>query len=113
MTPEDFVCGNCIYMMVVEPPEEKKKDYPIPRGYCTFNPPTVFPMPQETGRLATMGKKQVGFVPFTLRPAVDANEPMCGRAVFSNEAAQRLGLKEQDSACGDACDCEDGSCGSK
>jgi hypothetical protein len=86
-----FNCGNCAWMQKVEPPKGKEKDYPHGRGYCTFNPPAVFPMPQQTGNLADIqGKVQMGFSPFMLRPVVDGNEPPCGRYAYGSEMLKVL-----------------------
>jgi hypothetical protein len=81
-----FDCGNCGWMQKVEPPADKKKDYPVGRGYCTFNPPTVFPMPQQQGKLADIqGRAQMGFVPMMMRPVVEEGEPPCGRYTPNSE----------------------------
>jgi hypothetical protein len=80
--PEEvvFECGNCGWMLKAPIPPEKKKDYPHGRGYCTFNPPSVFPIPKQTGSLADIkGQVQMGFIPLMLDPVVDGNKPACGR----------------------------------
>lgn len=116
-----FTCGYCIYGQMVEAPEEKKKDYPHKRGYCIFEPPKVFPMPQpQESKIQAMGnvKKQMDLVPFMMRPIMEEYEPMCGRGVLTVEAAQALGLDKPPVDCRNCkdqgtCNCdtenEDGS----
>jgi len=106
--PEGFVfeCGNCAWMDKVEVPPEKKKDYPVDRGYCTFNPPAVFPMPQQKKtQLAAMGQQpQVDMIPFMMRPIVEANEAPCGRYAPDGETVKLLGES------GGGCEGCDGNC---
>ncbi len=102
-----FNCGNCGWMMKVEPPPEKKKDYPEDRGYCTFEPPSVFPMPQQQGKLADVqGRQQMGFAPMMMRPVVEGNEPPCGRYTPNTELLKILEAAQPGCGCGegDACD---------
>jgi hypothetical protein len=82
-------------MDLVVIPEDKKKDYPVPRGYCTFNPPAVFPMPSQTSKIAQMGQPQMQMAPMMMRPVVEANEIMCGRFSPNEETAIALGLVEK------------------
>jgi hypothetical protein len=98
-------CGNCAWMQKVETPPEKKKDYPHGRGYCTFNPPAVFPVPQQSSNLRNIqGQAQVGFAPFMLRPVVDGNEPACGRY---NPDSEMMKLLQESQPEG----CEEFGCG--
>jgi hypothetical protein len=114
MDPNELCCGNCVFMSIVQPPEDKKELYPVPRGFCFFNPPIVFPMPQEISNIAgPLGKKQVSMVPHMMRPVVDATEPMCGRFMMTNEAADRLGVgADEEILCSGTCG-EGDCCGSK
>jgi hypothetical protein len=101
-----FNCGNCAWCQIVEVPKEKKKDYPIDRGYCTFNPPSVFPMPQQTSSLKNIkGESQMGFAPFMLRPVVEANEPACGRYSMDGETMELLGVSQGGCGKGESCGC--------
>ena len=94
-------CGKCCWMQKVQPPEGTKVDGE--RGYCTFNPPMVFPMPHQQGKLADLqGQKQVGFLPFMMRPVVKGNEPMCGRFHPNKETIKELDLENEG--------CDSGSC---
>jgi hypothetical protein len=106
----EFKCGNCAWMQKVEVPKEKKKDYPIARGYCTFNPPAVFPMPQQQGSLADVqGQQRMGMAPFMMRPVVEENEPPCGRYAPDTETLDLIeGLQG-----GCPGKCKEGGCGSK
>jgi hypothetical protein len=108
-----FTCGYCIYGQLMEPPPEKKKDYPVKRGYCIFNPPAVFPMPsQQQQRVKAMGQpaQVMDFHPFMLRPVVDEDEPMCGRGVLNAEAMEALGIENKPPGCG-GCKDEGDGCG--
>ncbi len=107
----EFNCGNCAWMQKVAVPAEKKKDYPVERGYCTFEPPTVFPMPQQQGKLADIqGQTKMGMVPFMMRPVVDANEPPCGRYAPDGETLALIG--DAHKSCPGTCDKEN-CCGTK
>ncbi len=93
----EFNCGNCGWMMKVAAPPDIKKDYPTGRGYCTFNPPAVFPMPQQQGKLADIqGRQQVGFAPMMMRPVVEENEPPCGRYTPDSEMLKILKADQDD-----------------
>jgi hypothetical protein len=103
-----FECSNCAWMQKAEVPEDKKKEYPSGRGYCTFEPPRVFPMPQQQGKLADIqGKVQMGFLPLMMDPVVDGDKPACGRYSPSSEMrniieeAQPEGCKVE--GCGGHC----------
>jgi hypothetical protein len=79
-------------MQKVAIPEDKKKDYPVGRGYCTFNPPAVFPLPQQQGSLRNVqGQAAMGIAPLMLRPVVEDNEPACGRYTPDSEMVKVLG----------------------
>jgi hypothetical protein len=95
-------------MQKAEIPEDKKKDYPSGRGYCTFEPPKVFPMPKQQGTLADIqGKVQMGFLPLMMDPVVDGNKIACGR--YSPNSEMRGILAEaQPEGCDreGGCDCE-------
>ena len=115
-----FTCGYCLFGRMVSAPPEKREQYPIDRGYCIFEPPKVFPMPvQETQKIAAMGTQpKVAFRPHMERPVVDADEPMCGRGVLTNEAMKALGLdkivggpEEEELCSGGPCTNEDCACG--
>jgi hypothetical protein len=109
-----FNCGNCAWMQKVETPENKKKDFPVQRGFCTFEPPSVFPMPQQQSSLRNVqGQAQMGMAPFMMRPVVEATDPACGRYAPDNETLTILkaAQPEQEILCsGKGCG---GKCGSK
>jgi hypothetical protein len=91
-----FTCGYCIYGQMVEPPEDMKDKYPNKRGYCIFEPPAVFPMPQtKQTKIQALGNQQtkVDFVPLMMRPVMEDYEPMCGRGVLNAEAMEGLGIE--------------------
>ena len=103
-----FTCGYCIYGKLVEPPPEMKKDVPYNRGYCIFEPPKVFPMPQtKQSKIQAMGNQQsqVEMIPYMMRPVVEEHEPMCGRGVLNAEAMKGLGI-EPKAGCGEGAKCE-------
>jgi hypothetical protein len=88
-----FTCGYCIYGQMVEPP--KGTDYPNKRGYCIFEPPRVFPMPQtKQSKIQALGnqQKQMDVVPYMIRPIMEDYEPMCGRGVLNAEAMEGLDI---------------------
>jgi hypothetical protein len=94
-----FTCGYCIYGQMVDPPKEMKEKYPHKRGYCIFEPPRVFPMPQgKESKIQALGnqKQQVEFVPLMMRPIMEEYEPMCGRGVLNAEAMKGLDIKPKD-----------------
>ena len=108
-----FTCGYCIYGQLIDPPEDKKKDYPVKRGYCIFEPPQVFPMPQpKQTKIQAMGNQQQGMdiLPFMMRPVVEEHEPMCGRGVLTAEAMKGLGIEPKKEECPG---CELGNCGTE
>ncbi len=110
----EFNCGNCGWMQIVEPPPEKKKDYPVDRGYCTFEPPKVFPMPQAQGKLADVqGRTPMGMVPLMMRPVVDAPEPACGRYTPNTELLRILEEAQPKGCDGSTCEREGCRCGAK
>jgi hypothetical protein len=106
-----FTCGYCIYGQMREPPKGKEQEYPHSRGYCIFEPPKVFPMPQaKQSKIQALGNQQQGMdiVPLMMRPVVEDHEPMCGRGVLNAEAMKGLGI-EQKAECG-ACKDEGAKC---
>jgi hypothetical protein len=93
-----FTCGYCIYAQLKEPPEAMKEKYPFKRGFCIFEPPKVFPMPQaKQSKIQALGNQteQMDLVPFMMRPVVEENEPMCGRGVLNTEAMKGLHIEEK------------------
>lgn len=101
----ELTCGKCVWMQKVEIPEEKKEKYKVGRGYCTFNPPQVFPMPQQkTSNIAMaqgrQAQAQMEFLPYMMRPVVEDNEPMCGRFSPNEEAMKELGIDPENPAGG-------------
>jgi hypothetical protein len=106
-----FTCGYCIYGRMVPPPDDMKDKYPHSRGYCIFEPPAVFPMPQQKQtKIQALGNQQQGMdlVPFMLRPVVDDFEPMCGRGVLNKEAMEGLDINQK-AEC-DGCHDESAKC---
>jgi hypothetical protein len=106
-----FECGNCGWMDKAPIPPEKKKDYPHGRGYCTFNPPSVFPMPKQTSSLADIqGQVQMGILPLMLDPVVDGNKTACGRYAPNSEMTKVIEEAQAKAGCG-ACEDEGAKCG--
>ena len=109
----ELTCGRCCWMQKVDPPKGEKVD--DERGYCTFNPPAVFPMPKQTSSLQNMaGQANVQMVPMMIRPVVEGREPMCGRFSPNEETMKELGLnKPPGSECDQKhCECKGDDCGS-
>jgi hypothetical protein len=107
-----FTCGYCIYGQMVDPPKDKKKQYPNRRGHCIFEPPAVFPMPQaKQSKIQALGNQQqtMDFIPYMMRPVMEDFEPMCGRGVLNAEAMKGLGI-ENKPGCG-GCNDEAAKCG--
>ena len=99
----EFHCGNCVWMQKVTVPKEKQKDYPLARGYCTFEPPRVFPMPQQQSNLKDIqGQTKMGMAPFMIRPVVEEGEPPCGRYAPDTEmlAIIKEAQPEEEILCG-------------
>lgn len=102
----ELTCGKCCWMQI--PPIPKGTKIDVKRGYCTFNPPAVFPMPQQQGNLADIqGQTKMGVVPLMQRPIVQEDEPMCGRFAPNEETMKELGLDKP--GCG-ACTTEGAKC---
>jgi hypothetical protein len=96
-----FECGNCGWMAKAPIPKDKQKDYPSGRGYCTFNPPSVFPMPKQTSSLADVqGQVQMGILPLMLDPVVDGDKPACGRYTPDSGMIKILDDLQPKSGCG-------------
>jgi hypothetical protein len=91
-------------MQKVDPPKGEKVD--DERGYCTFNPPAVFPMPKQASSLSNVqGQQQMQMVPMMIRPVVEGKEPMCGRFSPDEETMKELGLDKPDKS-----GCSGGGC---
>jgi hypothetical protein len=103
-------CGNCAWYSVIIIPKEKR-DTVSKRGYCTFNPPTVFPVPQQRqSNLAIASGQQapgeVTMLPMMMRPVVEYDDEMCGRYQPNQEIATQIAEHRQKQAgCGvEKCD---------
>jgi hypothetical protein len=113
--PEEVVfnCGNCGWGQMVEIPKEKRKDHPVGRGYCMFEPPRVFPMPKQQGTLADIqGQTKMGVVPLMLDPVVDEDRAACGRYTPNSEMLKVLEAAQPEGGCG-GCESEGAKCGCK
>jgi len=97
-------CGNCAWMRKVGPPKGEKKPK-VGRGYCTFNPPAVYPFPGQKSKIAQMGKEEPSIIPYMLRPVVEENEPACGRYNPDAETFEKLQERapEEEELCKGGC----------
>ena len=90
---ELFTCGSCAWFSEGSPPPRKDMQR---RGYCTADPPKVFPTPKQSGKITALGQQKMEIVPMMMRPIVEGNEPMC-RFYQPNEWAMlELGDKSED-----------------
>lgn len=110
---EELTCKNCAWTTMVKPPKGKEDE--LTRGYCTFEPPSVFPMPKQTSNLARPhGDQQVQFLPLMLRPVVYESEPICGRFAPNEETMSALGIAppgaEKGHGCSDCKKCDPATC---
>lgn len=112
-----FGCGTCAWYQKVEIPKDKQPEGFTPRGYCYYNPPTVFPMPQQkqSNLALAQGQQapgQVTMVPLMQRPVVEASESACGRWQPNSEMREKLAALDSKD-CPDGCkgECEECSCG--
>jgi len=105
----DFACGHCVWYRAAKPPQGTKAPK-VGRGYCTYNPPAVFPMPvPRQNKIQALGQEptQPDILPLMLRPVVEENEPQCG-FFYPNDEVRDLLDKEKIAACEGSC--EDCNC---
>jgi hypothetical protein len=109
---QKYACGKCVFyrQIVLEDPP---KGY-MPRGWCHFFPPSVYPIPvQQESRLAMAAGQQAPgpqqMAPYMIRPLVMEDEMICGQFMPAMEYQDEF-PELHGGECGEDCEECDGSC---